>query len=841
MDFRKKIFFGLLVLVGISLGFRGDRFLPPSDFFPYPGSSQDSETQYREPTRFVPVVALYPILSESRNLFPLGRGVEDFWRAWIIQSPSLVLSDSPKHLARIKGKELRFRLKRFSSLRGADFVFTGELEDKEGKIFLRSYVYSRSDDLLLHTGVLEIKEGLLSQKIQESYNMLIQLTERHLHQTGIRYSIDKGKYFQELYLPSIDTTARYFSYLEAYFSGTSTAGNRQNINEPGKESPKTYKVPMPEPSVSDWEDLSGREELFWNPWEYYIRLKYKNKEDSYEAKYYLDSFARRSVVYFQPHIARLAMDFGEIALQKNEKYRVMGFLDLAEDLFQASYQTQSLDYSKNLYLKGLYYFRENNMDLARLHLLNSQKILVALNQKTNPIYLETKFLLSKVFKKSGQGPIAIWELEEALDLVLHGLGDESSEYSEFLAVSYYNLGTLNLEMGRYQESERYLLSAIEILKKKNQLYEDLLFYSMINLGSAVLGQKRLNEFIDMALKLDQDLHILGMEKSLFSGHNLYNLALAFRKKGAVSTSNDFLKSYKSITAYSSQKSLGDFSLPLYFPIRIQSQAPTEDWIFSKREKDLIQSFTGKFSMANHAKEIRSRTYTDRLEDHDIFLQELLGDAKPTSSEMVNLRKILGIGSQHRKGEDVLFVDIGPAIANQNHPAVTTISMMENFPNMDTVILDLPSEVNIFLKETKPELRQELLSFGNLRILSGDGTRRLSELFRKEGAWILKDRTIPILKNRLIVIRAANSIDVYEPFSRIKPFLEYLSQDFKEENLVLIFNRLLIVKPKNETDFRVIGSQSIRGFYHNLRSLDRQGQLPFVLSNTVLGEETVWTD
>ncbi|MCC5814077.1 MAG: hypothetical protein JJT78_04920, partial [Leptospira sp.] len=658
---------------------------------------------------------------------------------------------------------------------------------------------------------LEIHEELLADILNQGINHLLALTERSIKHKGIDYPIDRGLYFQELYMPATDSLNRYFYNLEQLWAGNKSL------------------------SYTDWEELAKRETLFWNPHEHFIREKFRGKEDSFETKYFLESFSKRSTPYFQAHIARIALDYGKILLDRQDRYKTLGMLQLADSLFQSSKNTLSISYAENLAYMAQHYANEKNWELARLHLLNSQAILLRLNQTRNPLYIQNKFLLSKIYRAGSQTNLGILELEDALRIAQEEWRANPDEYLIYLALSYFNLGTMYLESDRPKEAYDRFVKVESILRKKPLIYSDLMFYSVVNRGASLILQGKWNEFIHLGLDLNKDIRIIGLEGSEPDSKNSFNLALAYQSKGALETSKDFNTYYRKITSYSKLKTLASDSRPEFYSLIMDYQKPRE-WIFSEQEEKLIASFTGKFRMENHADEIRSRTYTDRLEDHDIFLGELFGKLQPTTREMVVLRNQFGVNREYRTGKNVIFVDIGPAIANSIHPAVTSMSLVENFPDMEMVLMDLPSEVNIFMKKTDPKLREDLLNFKNIRILAGDGVHSLKTYFRKEGAWILQERGIPQVSNRMIVIRAANSIDVYEPYARVRPFLESLANDFYKENLILFFNRLIIAKPKNSSQFQVIGSQSIRGFYHNIQSLDRQGQPPFILSGLALGED-----
>lgn len=814
LDSRKKFFLSFVSLLGVLIAshffFHDHRINNNHSHSQSPEFIRSSFSRLKERDATLPVVGIYPISVEHSNHNPLAVGIQDIWTFWLSQSPSLVIADDPfLDRENLIPSFSSYYLKPIARRMGVDYLYSAHIFSGDGKVFLQPLVYDSRENTVLKTKLLEVHEELLSHILNQSINQIIGLTERSLSHGGKDYSIDRGLYFQELYMPATDSLARYFHFLK-----------RMNSSS--------------EPSYAEWEELAKRENLFWNPYERYIRSRFIGKEDSYDAKYYIESLASKSTSYFQGNLAVIASQFGKTLLDKQDRYKTMGLLQLADNLFKSSQTTLSLSYAKNLSYMGAFYANEKNWENARLYLLNSQAILDRLNGFRHPVYLQNKFLLAKVYRNNRQIHLGTLELEEAIAIAHEEWNFNKEDYFFYLALSYYNLGTMYLESDRPSEAYKKFLKSESLLRKKPLIYSELMFYSVVNRGASLILQGKWNEFISLGLDLNKDIRIIGLEGSTYDSKNSYNLSLAYQSKGALETSRDFGTYYRKITSYSQLKSMDKGSRPEFFPIVLEYEK-SKEWIFSEQEERLIASFTGKFRMENHADEIRSRTYTDRLEDHDIFLGELFGKLQPTTLEMVELRKRFGINREYRTGKNVIFIDIGPAIANAYHPAVTSMSLVENFPSMETILMDLPSEVNIFLKKTDPKLRENLLKYENIRILAGDGVLPLKTYFRKEGAWVIPSRGIPQVSGKMIVIRAANSIDVYEPYSRVRPFLESLGEDFKDENLILFFNRLIIAKPKNTNKFQVIGSQSIRGFYHNIQSLDRQGQPPFILSGLALGE------
>lgn len=80
----------------------------------------------------------------------------------------------------------------------------------------------------------------------------------------------------------------------------------------------------------------------------------------------------------------------------------------------------------------------------------------------------------------------------------------------------------------------------------------------------------------------------------------------------------------------------------------------------------------------------------------------------------------------------------------------------------------------------------------------------------------------------VVIRAANSIDIYSLWEDVLPALYQMSEDFEDHPLLIFFNRSIIVKPRGQRRMRLAGYVSIRGFHHIKKSLDRGGEPPYTL-------------
>ncbi|WCL50487.1 tetratricopeptide repeat protein [Leptospira sp. GIMC2001] len=775
-------------------------------------------------------VAIYPIDIQAIPLDAFAIGIQDIWSSWMMTSPSLVYINSKSHPIAEEITKPLASMRIFARSLNVDYLYSAKLNLVDGKLFITPILYDRADDLILKGKTVFLAEDNLYESILDSLFGLYNLTSSNLKTKNAITSIEPGDLVFERYNPSADSLILYFKMLQKIENAKSQ-------------------------SLSDWEDLAKREPFFWNPWSYYIKVRFAGKEESYDAKYFLENLGKKGSKQFHFQLANISSEYAEICLKKNNRYQVVGLLDLARSFYLSSAKTYTLEYANFLRISSLYSLIEKNPTAARLDLLNAQEIYTRLGQKNHPYYISNQFQLAQLYRENGQSALAIIELEDALNSSQISQNSEIQNSYFIYAQALYNLGTLNLELNRAKEAESRFLKLIGILQDNGQANSDLMLATRVNLGATYIKQRLWNQVILNGLKLDTDLKILGLDKSDYDSKNLYNLAMGYGIKQATETAKLYYDSYSKITPYSkirpystianlvnysnllngSQEVLNLESLePETFETKNTYSIPSQD-ILTEPELTLLRSFTGKYRIGGQTQEIRARTYSDRLEDHDIFLSMLLGKKQSTSPEMTQLKKLLKIQPKHRTGEDIVFIDIGPALGNLTQPAITSISLARLFPNMNMVLLELPEEVNFFFTKTEQTARDNLLAYDNIRIISGDGVTPLKNWFASPKGWVLENRSIPKITNKLIILRAANSIDIYEPFSKVYPFLESIVKDYSDETVILFFNRTILVKPKYLNRFMIVGSQSLRGFYHNSQSLDRQGDPPYWLSSTALGK------
>lgn len=265
-------------------------------------------------------------------------------------------------------------------------------------------------------------------------------------------------------------------------------------------------------------------------------------------------------------------------------------------------------------------------------------------------------------------------------------------------------------------------------------------------------------------------------------------------------------------------------------LRLLQHTPAESEIFFTRdEEDQVRGWTGAFRIERHHQGIVSRTYAGRLDDTNVLLFDLLNDRQRSSPGLNRLRDMLVGGSASLDGRGLVFVDIGPAIANLSHPAITTQSIARDFPAMRVIAFDLPAQMDFFFRHVSRANQERVRAFPNLHLVAGDGFLPLFAQLQSDQAWRLTDREPARPRpGQPIVLRAANSIDIYGRWDQIAPVLRSIVADYKDSPLLFFFNQSLLMKPRGETRFRVVGFLSVRGFHHNVNSLDRGGDPPYTL-------------
>ncbi|MBU1992571.1 M23 family metallopeptidase [Patescibacteria group bacterium] len=268
-----------------------------------------------------------------------------------------------------------------------------------------------------------------------------------------------------------------------------------------------------------------------------------------------------------------------------------------------------------------------------------------------------------------------------------------------------------------------------------------------------------------------------------------------------------------------------------------------------KEEKRLASYTSKYSQEKHSHDTFNRTFEKRLEDHEILLGDIFEPTKTTKlkQEIGILHDVLFPTANHK----AVFIDIGPGIANKDlavkngkgKPAITLQEMADKFPEMPCFALDLPDEMDVFTGKISakeagykidPNKREELLAKKNIHLVKGDGLKSLKEQLDDPDTNPYSERPRPeINENTTLIIRAANSIDVYCDWEDIENALKLIAVDFKDKPVLVFFNKEILLKPEEETSWKIIGQVSDRGFNHKNRNLSRNGHPPYKLDKQAI--------
>ena len=275
------------------------------------------------------------------------------------------------------------------------------------------------------------------------------------------------------------------------------------------------------------------------------------------------------------------------------------------------------------------------------------------------------------------------------------------------------------------------------------------------------------------------------------------------------------------------------------------------------QEKVLSEYVSQFRIEEQDPNIINRTFENRLEDHEVLLtciinpnDSLSGFSSLTKKDREYVSSIKNKLAAYKQElfpqgvAQVFFIDIGPGIANKDltilggrgKPAITTQEIAVRFPYFVVAALDLPEEMERFTGTTPDksylideDKRKELLAKRNIHLVSGDGLKSLLLQWQDSSTNPYPERTRPkISHNATIIIRSANSIDIYCEWKEVFPAIDRIAHDFKDHPVMLLFNREILIKTEGEIDWMIIGKTPKMGFEHNIRKLDRNGEPPFVL-------------
>lgn len=488
------------------------------------------------------------------------------------------------------------------------------------------------------------------------------------------------------------------------------------------------------------------------------------------------------------------------------------------------------EYAETLSLIGRILVSKGKSEEALFYFTSAKEMYETLTYENKINYLINQIHYSLLLAQLGQKEIALNEF--------YNLDKSIGQFSEFdQALFYYNFSRLQYALSSFESSLHFANLSKKKLFQIGQANHELSFHSILLTGAINFRLGNYNQAQFYFEEIINAKAFLPIEDNLYYRNALLNLAYIYQTKGSAIETESYYKQYTRLSPYSAILPLetkpnvqitnyiqfGTFSIP-------------ENDAFTTYEESVIKSSTGRYIFNGQDEEIRARTYQDRLEDTNEFLRDLLEiDFFGTQALAYLKNSLFPPDKNYVKGENVIFIDIGPALNNIDAPGITSQSVAYHFPKMSVILWELPTEVELFLKKVPSDKKEQLYSFGNIRIISADGVGNFLESYEDTNRWLFRNRSIPKLKDKTIIIRAANSIDIYETFNKIQPHFKDIAATFIQNPVLYFFNRSILFKPTGSTKFTIIGYQSVRGFHHNSQSLDRNGEPPYTLAKYTLSE------
>ncbi|GBF40848.1 hypothetical protein LPTSP2_01140 [Leptospira ellinghausenii] len=528
---------------------------------------------------------------------------------------------------------------------------------------------------------------------------------------------------------------------------------------------------------------------------------------------------------------QIAKNISHFYFDKAEYSKSIEYATFAKREKESSKQVFHSDYADILSLIGKCLVLDGKKEESIFYLTSAKKIYETLGLLTDPDGIQNSYFYGLVLFDVSQ-----------LELSAYELSFIQGKLSDVYQTIYldYNLAQTLYRLGRYD-------ATITLLKEqRTKIFEvsipnfDIALQSLLLYGAA---QYNVGNWSIAKSVWESILHAkstYAIEEKPYYRFALFNLSILSRERNHIEESEEYYKQYVKLSPYGQIEPIPTtVNFEIGKPIYPYTWNLTNNGLFSELEEKTIRSYTGRYLFQSQDEEIRARTYENRLEDTNLILDDLLNPNAYLSKSMLVLRKSLfGDLKLHERGNQVVFLDIGPALNHPEYPGVTSQAVAKHFPKMEVVLWELPGEVELFLKKVKPELKEKLYSFSNIRILSADGVGDFQTEYNDPKHWILRNRSIPNLKQKTVIIRAANSIDIYEPYTKILPHFQNLGKELKENPVLYFFNRSILLKPKGKEKFILIGNQSIRGFHHNFQSLDRNGEPPYSILPFSISEEVI---
>lgn len=465
--------------------------------------------------------------------------------------------------------------------------------------------------------------------------------------------------------------------------------------------------------------------------------------------------------------------------------------------------------------------KNRNSINALYHTHSAQQALESMGAQRSFLYAGGYLRLGASYLLDNQVNLAIHSYDKANELIQNlGLSDapENSMISANLALASIRGGDYAKGIGLYQ-------TALQNLQKNGLANSTLYLNILAHLGNAFRFAGSIREAEASFNQVMLGSKILGLDESMIYAEAMYSTGTLSMIRGDYMRAQYLMVSAQMTMArLGNPRGVGDYIPMELMPTRQAAGMTTE-------EARLLASYCGAFSYASHSRVVQSRTYEGRLDDTNVFLRDLLDKRKSNDPALNSLREAF-LANPDPGGRDVVFVDIGPAIAHLTNPGVTAISLARDFPSMEVIALDLPEQVDIFRLTVAPYLRNRVTSFPNFFILSGNGIYSLAQQTAARDLW-LGQKVPGNMSGKPIVIRAANSIDIYESWEANASAFARLGRDYAASPIIYLFNRSILFKPAGKTEFKIIGMVSPAGFDHMYETFNRQGNPAYTIVSSAL--------
>ncbi|MBE7439926.1 MAG: hypothetical protein HS115_15850 [Spirochaetales bacterium] len=495
---------------------------------------------------------------------------------------------------------------------------------------------------------------------------------------------------------------------------------------------------------------------------------------------------------------------GSLAYRRQNRMLAFSYFKQAEEILERLGREKTLFHIKNLIGAGSVYAAGEQYDLSQKYFVEARSQLTAMNLKESALYATVLYNLGNLRLFQGDVDGALQFYDESRDVLLFlGLAN-----SRLFLMTTANMGAAFFTASDYENALSYLdraaAAAPALGFRKESLYRDIR-YNLV-----LAAHTYADAMAAKVLTLDE-LPESEAEKE--------------RSKFKLATIKKLLPDFMlSDPLNLPLMQLADCALPVEMPVK-------NDIFRTGEEYRTVRSYTGQYSLVEQKQEVKTRTFDGRLDDTNVMLRDLF-NPEITHRELRFLRSVLLPGKQQPDGSGTVFIDIGPAVAHARFPAITSRNVARDFPGMKVVALDLPGQMRIYRRHIPVYLKRQIQNHKNLYFLQGDGIKSLLEQMQVAENWIFEDRERFEITTETVIIRAANSIDIYVHWSEVEPALRQMAQDFEKNPVLLFFNRGILVKPAGSLRFDVVGYISIRGFHHYMNILDREGEEPYRLFNLV---------